>query len=346
MSLLKEVISEMAAGGATTAGAIAGFRSVLGAKASKKGLKREMEIRSRLKPVGNFMTMTVVAEADQTFDAEAVKSKMQAADKKAKHLEDTKMFGLEDENGNVVRVRVASEEADDFETALSHMLHGDDEEESETDMSSMEIAEVLFKLRDRFTIVDVVWPEIEEDEEEDATAANEETLDDAEGNEEGDLSAEEGDLDDEDLDMEADEEGGDEFDQMSMLSQVIDLLKSQQDAAAAEASAKEAEAEAKKAEAEREAAMAKVRQEEQILDMEAYYKNKKEGDKEAKRLAQLARWKHDIAADNSAGMDGVEQEEDLEGGKVNVFGKVDGDGDGKMDPQDFLRYLFKYLGNK
>jgi hypothetical protein len=350
MSLLKDVISEMAAAGATSAGAIAGFRSPIGGKTRKKQRKKEDKVRSRLAPVGYLFRMV---EAEQSFDPAAVVSKMAAADKKAKNMEDTKTFGLEDENGQVVRVLVAADEADDFETALAHMLHGEDDEALTDDKTSMEIAEVLFKLKDRFTIVDVIWPEIEEDEEEDATEASDETLDDTEG--EDDLDADEEGEGEDDLDMEADDEGGEEFDQATMLSQVIDLLKSQQDAQAAESRAKEAEAEAKKAEAEREAAMAKVRQEEQILDMETYYKNKKDENKEAKRLAQLAKWKHDMAADEDdlgpsadpvAAADmavGVEQEEK---GTVNVFNKVDKNSDSKMDPQDFLRYLFKYLGDR
>ena len=41
----------------------------------------------------------------------------------------------------------------------------------------------------------------------------------------------------------------------------------------------------------------KIRQEEQVLDMETYYKNKQEGEKEAKKLAKLAKFKHDQAQD-------------------------------------------------
>lgn len=348
MSLLNDLISEMAAGGATTAHAVAGFRGRIGGKASKKQRKQEDMVRRRLKPIGNFFDVVHVAESEQKFDPAAVASKMAAADKKAKNLESTKTFGLEDENGNVVRVIVPAEEADDFETALAHTLRGDDDDEDgdlTSDVSSMEIAEVLFKLKDRFTIVDVTWPEIEEDEEEDATDANAETMDDAGGDEdlEDDLEGDD-DAEGEDGEMEADEDG-EEFDQATALSQVIDLLKSQQDTQAAEFRAREAEAEAKKAEAEREAAMAKVRQEEQILDMETYYKNKKESNKEAKKLAQLAKWKHDMAADGAQDVNAaVEQEEDS--GELNVFDKVDKDEDCKMDPQDFIRYLFKYLGDR
>lgn len=353
MSILNDLISEMAAGGVTSAHAIAGFRGGIGGKTSKKQRKKEDMIRRRLQPVGNFFNMTVVSEAEQKFDPADVMSKMAAADEKAKHMEDTKTFGLEDEHGSIVKVSVPKEEADDFETALSHLLAGEDTDWDETEqVTGIEIAEVLFKLKDRFTIVDVVWPEIEEDQEEDATDANEETLGDETGDEGDDeLDDEFGDEEGDEDDMTADEDTDDEYDQMSALSQVIDLLKSQQDAQKAEAEAKKAEAEAEQAQAERDAAIAKVRQEEQILDMETYYKKQKEGDKEAKKLAQLAKWKHDMAADGDEDL-AAEQEEDSTDSVVNakdvgkIYDKVDKDGDGEMKPQEFLRYLFKYLGDR
>lgn len=353
MSLLKEIIEEMAAGGVTTAGAIAGFRSPIGAKSSKKKKNKETKVRHRLTPVGNFYTLRPVKE-DLDFDPSDVESKLARNERKAQHSDFTKSFALEDENGNIVKVTVPKEEAEEFERALSLALRGDEDLDDVDDHTPREIAEVLFKLKDRFTIVDCEWPEVEEDQEEDATEANAETMDDELGGEEGaegeDLEGEDGEgMDDE---MVADDGEDDaEMDQMSMLSKVIDLLKSQQDTQRAEYEAQEAEAEAKKAEAEREAAMAKVRQEEQILDMETYYKNKKEGDKEAKRLAQLAKWKHDMAADGKHDDDvdvdidiGAEEEEHSNG--MDIFGKkVDANNNGKMEVPDFIRYLFKYMGN-
>ncbi len=364
MSLMKELITESAAGGATTAGGIAGFRGAIGGMNRRQRNKKrgvEQKVRHTLKPVGTFYALKLV-ETEQTFDPADVIAKMSAAENKAKDGQDTKTFALEDEDGNIVKVSVAADEADDFEDALSRSLHGDGDGsvtdgEGEIEGSALEIAEILFKLKDRFTIVDVAWPQVEEDQEEDATEANAETMGDMEGGEEGgDALADDGEEgmgDEEGLEGEdgMDAEGGEEYDQMSALSQVIDLLKSQQDAQRAEADAKTAEANAKRAEAERDEAMAKVRQEEQILDMETYYKKEKEGDKEAKRLAQLARWKHDMAADNEAEPQmsvsksevSVEQEED-DAGTVDIYRrKVDANEDGKLDPKEFIRYLFKHL---
>ena len=79
-----------------------------------------------------------------------------------------------------------------------------------------------------------------------------------------------------------------------LLTQVIDMMKADADARKAEAQAREAEAKTKQANAAREQAMARVKQEEQFLDMDEYNKNQKAKEKEAKRLAQLAKWKHDM----------------------------------------------------
>ena len=75
-------------------------------------------------------------------------------------------------------------------------------------------------------------------------------------------------------------------------------------------------------------AMAKVKQDEEILDMEDYYKSKKDAEKEAKQLAKLAKWKHEMAREKGdAGYadqhgEGTEHEEEEEfevpAGRVNA----------------------------
>ena len=66
---------------------------------------------------------------EETFDAADVESKMNAAEKRAKTGEDSVPFGLEDEEGNIVKVYVRSEHADEFEDALATMLAGENEDD-------------------------------------------------------------------------------------------------------------------------------------------------------------------------------------------------------------------------
>ena len=63
------------------------------------------------------------------------------------------------------------------------------------------------------------------------------------------------------------------------------------------------------------AASAKVKQEEEVLDMESYYDAKNQEKKEAKKLAQLAQWKHDMSNDEQQ----AAREEDEEMAVVNAF---------------------------
>lgn len=283
--------------------------------------------------IGEMMDSSLKGQSqDSTFDPADVMSKLRDAEKQVDTEDDTVPFGLEDEDGKVVKVYVRAEQADEFEDALATMLAGEDKEnddDEETDES--EIAEVLFKLKDKFDIVDVQWPDIEGDEEQEQTMGGEEAAggmgDEAggemmppgeggemppgEGGEAGgemgmDAEGGEGDLEGEgEMDMEAD--GGAE----STLQQVIDMMKKDAEARTAEAEARAAEAKAKEAEANANASASKVRQEEQVMDADAYEKDKKSQKTEVENLSKIARMKHDQAGEAETRMASDEDEEEL-----------------------------------
>ncbi len=86
--------------------------------------------------------------------------------------------------------------------------------------------------------------------------------------------------------------------------------------------------------------------------MEAFYKKDKDANKEAKTLANLARWKHDMSGGDSTMPDrsrptssasAMEQEEDTVG---DVYGKIDQNDDDALQPGEFIKYLFKYLRDR
>lgn len=89
-------------------------------------------------------------------------------DQSAKYDEiDTVTFGLETDDGKVVKVYVKAEQATEFETALSNKLGEKDD-----------IEEILNELAKDFEIVDVVWPDKDEDtSEEDEESDGSEVLD-------------------------------------------------------------------------------------------------------------------------------------------------------------------------
>lgn len=230
----------------------------------------------------------------QHFDNSEVIARLKGLEKQEEvDHRDTVSFGLEDENGGVVRVSVKSEQAADFEKALQSILTDREEDTDEPP----EIAEVLFKLKDHFDIIDVKWPEIVEDEEQQLD------LDGTEGSPEetGEPTGMEGDMDlDVGVDSGVDNNNGQVTD---LLQQVIDMMKADAEARKAEAHAREAEAKTKQADAIVAQTMSRVKQEEQYLDMETHQKAQKEQDREAKRLAQLAKWKHDMSQSSTTDTD-------------------------------------------
>lgn len=355
MSLLKELINETAAGGATGAGAVAAAPGSLFAGGVVKGRKTKKlnkimrlsaeEINKTIKARNTFkwhVIKEMIDDDSETFDAADVFSKLDAAQKRSENEQDTVAFGLEDEDGTIIKVYVNAHDAEEFEDALAMTLSAEDEN-GDYESSPKEIAEVLFLLKDKFEIVDVVWPEIEGDEEQEMQG------DDAgmEGEDPG-MESDDANMDvDVDVDAEGDIEMGSEGDDLEMepdddaksaLQQVIDVLKADAEAKKAEAEAKEAEAEAKEAEYNAQAAAAKVSQEEQVLDMEAYYKDKKNQDDEAKRLAKLAKYQHDKASDAEAQIS-YEDEEDTDP-YMDMPPKKE---DETMTKDELMTLILKYL---
>ena len=335
---LHQKIIEDAAVGAVGAGAIAAYPSMplfarlskrpapakifkLGKKRGKKKDKNKLGIREHFYA---SMNEDVTQTGENTFDPTEVIAKLKSLEnKESTDRRDTTTFGLEDDRGHLVRVTVRNDQAAAFEAALQAMLNDADQKMDErTDMP--ELAELLFKLKDRFDIVDVEFPEVSEDEEQETELAGQETTGETPAPGEGDLGAmvggEEGGL--------GGELGGGGTEEVKgLLTQVIDMMKADAEARKAEAHAKAAEAKQREAELGAEEAMTRVRQEEQYLDMEAYEKQKKEEDKEAKRLAQLARWKHEMKNEHGADFGEGKEELDL----AATMGK------GKEEEESLLR---------
>lgn len=339
MSLLKDLINEIAAGGSTGAGAIGGFRgSLFGGRPVTRPIPRKIPLikysrvkegtlnsggvidveRDRRRGQSQLQRAMSLISEDLTgatdFDAADVLSKLEAAEKKAETEKDTATFGLENEDGSVVRVYVRKEQAEEFEQALAQLLAGEDNDE-DNENTSLEIAEVLFKLKDQFDIVDVDWGDIPEDEEQEQTVGEEQP---AEGEDaEGELPPEEG-MEGENPEGELPpEEGMGEDQAKSALDAVIDMMKADAKAKQAEAEARAAEARAREAEWTAKAAAQKVKQEEEILDMETHEKEIQQQEKEAKRLAKLAKYRHDKAAKYAGELHGspdASSEEEEQGG--------------------------------
>lgn len=229
-------------------------------------------------------------QSNPAFDSTEVISRLKSLeDKDSAEVRDSTTFGLEDDNGDIVRVTISNDQAQEFEKALqAFMANVDNDEELP------EIAELLFKLKDQFNIVNVVWPEIAEDEEETQTIEGGDGMGgdiNQPGNEEAvpmdDIPMDDG------ASTDASVNTGD------LLTQVIDMMRADAEARKADAEARTAEAKNREAEAAVNQAHSRVKHEEELLDMDTYNKSRKEEEKESKRLAQLAQWRRDVQKDSS-----------------------------------------------
>lgn len=227
-----------------------------------------------------------LVEASQYKPAD-VMSKLAAIDNNHEATaQDSTLFGLKDSSGNVVEVRVASDQAEDFENALGRALNDLD------DPQQPEIAEVLFGMHDKFTILDVNWPQVIEDEEEDATDS-----DDIDGGEESTDPMGDGDGEAMDDGMTDDQPapGGPSSDDITgVLDAVIQMMTADAEAKRQESVARAADARAREAEIAAKISNDKLSAEEEVADMEAHYQTQSDEQKEAKKLAKLAKYRHDL----------------------------------------------------
>ena len=343
MKLLKQIIKTVSLrtnldeNGATSAGGIAGgmmplFSTLVrranqqatsaipiiqvgqskGKKKSRLRLKETFEsLQEDADAAGMGDGQSKASRSQSNFDQAEVMSKLKGLEHKERgDNRNSVSFGLEDENGGIVRVTIKADQAEDFEKSLQAFMRDEDEE---NDKGTPEIAEILFKLKDRFDIVDVKWPDIEEDEEQEVSIQGDEAgVDGAEGdpNAPSDPNGE----DDVSLDDTGAAGGEDTGQVQGLLTQVIDMMKADAEARKADAQARQAEAKVKEADAIVAQAMTRVKQEEQYLDMDQYNKSKKDQSKESKRLAQLARWKHDMSRDQ-----GIDSGDDSGGSDMDDF---------------------------
>lgn len=313
--------------GCTSAGAIAGNRgSIFPTRTepmrrqipivipNKKKKSKLINIKKMNNPkwgFGQFLANNIGNPMTEQFDYSSISAKADGVLRQAQaKKENTQLFGLEDSNGQIVKVYVDASNARDFELALSRMM--------EEEMDSKEIAEMLFNLKDEFNIVNVVWPKIHDDAiEEEETAKNASDEGDEEefsfGDDEGggnesmdDLGSEEDGTSLDDIDLGGDE-NNDNVDvnnlpakdfsagsESESLSNILSMLSAEAEARKAEADARKAEARAKEAEAVAKAAEAKIKAEEQVLDMEAYNKNQNKEKLETRKLAKLAKYRHEL----------------------------------------------------
>lgn len=202
----------------------------------------------------------------------------------------TSTFGLQDGDGNIVRVTVAREEASEFETRLNSIL-------SDTE-NPKEIAEILYMLKDDFDIVDVDWAEpITEDDPEPSLDDDEDELQPGEDGAEAETD-DELDLDVEDGELPADDTETPSADMqqstVELLQQVIDLLKKETESRAADAELKTATANSQISDIEADQQQREIDQQVELAKVEQFEEKEKERNKHEKLIQRIAKYRASV----------------------------------------------------
>lgn len=138
-------------------------RGIANSKTAKEKLTRQRSFLGRLKQFfadkqrGNF-------RISESFDMNDVISKLSDLEGVNKAGESVVSYGVEDDNGNMMKVTVRADQAEEFEDRLANELADAARRQDVTGgKTGFSMAELLYNLNDEFDIVDVVFPQIPTD---------------------------------------------------------------------------------------------------------------------------------------------------------------------------------------
>lgn len=324
------------------------------ARAAKAKLAKQRSFVGRLKGFLEQRSKAPNFRISESFDMDDIVSRLGGLEKGNRPEEQVVSYGVEDDEGNLMRVSVRAEQAEEFEARLAQELADAMRRKEVTDGNKgFSMAELLYNLNSEFDIVDVQFPTIPVDAVYNADKVSYGVADTASENigGEGDLGAEgemggEPPVDDlagfpdelpgeEGLDpITGEPAGGDlggdpnadplavdgeedpmvddasvgEFpeDEVSaepseegILQSVLAMLKADAEAKTAEANARAEEARAKQAEYTAMATDKAVTQQEEQARMELAMSNQKDQEKQAKKIADLAKFRVSNASSTS-----------------------------------------------
>jgi len=262
----------------------------------------------------------------------------------------TSTYGVEDDDGNLMKITVRGDQAEKFEVALAQEL-GELENYKMTGRGGygreVSIAEVLYNLKQQFDIITVEFPEIptnkvynadkvsdpedaefgeEEFQKDDADFSDDEEfnmdgMDDTDGDAGGmddlgdgdDETPEDSELpEEEDLGVEFGDEEEDEGGASGLLKNIVQMLTKQAEAQAAQAEAEAEKSRALQAEYTAMAAKEEMAKQTELAKMEREMEAQKEREKDAKKMAELARHKLSSVSEGGSFLGTLLELDDLE----------------------------------
>ena len=205
-------------------------------------------------------------------------------------------YGVRDDTGNMMIITIPLQQSEEFEQRVAQTLSDVLEFKKTGKGEDKSLAELLYELKDEFTIVSAEFPKLPKDAvynadeiteaDPEAGLDGEEGDEDLGGDEEGDLGGPTDSLDPEDEDIGDDFEAGDSKE--DLMVSVLGMLKSQNEKETAQANAKAEEAKAKQAEIALKSSKNTVAKEEELIVAQAEMDAVKDKEKNAKKMRELA----------------------------------------------------------
>lgn len=323
--------------------------------AAKAKIAKQKSFMGRLKSFLEKKSAGPTFRISESFDMNDVVSRLSGLENGNSNGEaGTVSFGVEDDDGNLMKVTVRADQAAEFEQRLADELADAMRRKEVTGAKTgISMAELLFNLNSEFDIVDVQFPTIPTDGVYNAdkvqygiddTAQQNIGLDDdlagfpdelgadgapvdpmgapttgpdgavdpngmpagLDGEQplDGGEGGEDAFFDDESVEQFPEETADTNANPESLLTSILNMLKADAEAKTAEANAKAEEARAKQAEYTAIATKNAVEEQEEIARMEAEVDKQKQQEKEARRIADLAKYRVNNASASANGSSG------------------------------------------
>lgn len=321
-------IIETAAAGSTTAHSIAVVPSNrLGAMQSRMSLKDFMlNFYSGVKNNGKGYTpvpLNLHGSISEINEASGYPYQLDDATSRLKSMEkesdyepaDVISYGIQDDMGNLMLVTVPMEQSEELERRCAQALADVLDFKKTGNGEDKTLAELLYELKDEFTIIDAQFPTIPKDAVYNADEIS--TLPEAEGEgpespegegPEGEMGGEgpegegpeglegpegegpEGEMGDDDVDI--GDDFGEEPDKESLLISVLGMLKSQNEKETAQAKAEEEKAKANQAEIALRSSKNEMESQEEMISAQAEMDAERDKEKRVKERAELAKFNY------------------------------------------------------
>ncbi len=165
--MTKQKLNETAGGGATGAGGVAVRTDGPGISGKQRRSLQDYLRKFQKRVVNRYKFAPVTPfpiRLGEAFDLQDVLSRLRGIEGKSVEPRDNVTYGVEDDEGNIMKVTVRKDQAAEFEAVLAHEL-ADIEAFSVTGQEGKDVsmAELLYNLKDKFDIIDVEFPKIPTD---------------------------------------------------------------------------------------------------------------------------------------------------------------------------------------